>query len=267
MNARASSEALKGLFAERGFSVLKAQIWAEFLQYVLQIYWEAAAELLQPANWAEFKNKLGALGKPKKVAGSTLVQVPIEDAITSEIGHRAQLIRQKLPSNHFLRKHDVKLEFEALLPSLERAGRHSKKADFRAISQYPNAPEIAIEAKPLTAKSDIPSKYLAADGMGCFFASDSAYTTGPIGAMLAYSMTIDGTSMRGAISKALSAYEPKPTRLHKVTITSPGVVDCSQHDRAQWGLQPITILHLELQFPLEIPNVDNRIEDLATDSR
>lgn len=242
------------MLIERGFSAIQAETWAKFIGHVFQIYWDAASELLEPANWNEFKAKAGVLGKERKLEKGVCGQVIIEDAITSEIGHRAQRLRQGLPSGHFLRFHETKFEIEALVESQERAGRHSKKVDFRALSQIParNPPSIAIEAKPLLTENDIRSRYLADEGIGCFFASDSAYTTGPVGAMLAYSMTVDGRSMRDAISAAVLEYQPAPIGFHRVTVTGPGVVDCSQHDRQQWSLQPVTILHVELQFPLEL---------------
>lgn len=254
MSSPSTPPSLRDWFVAHGFPAPKADIWAEFMRHVLQIYRQAAQELLQPSNWSRFKKKMGALGKPKKHGDHAFVQVPIEDAITSEIGQLADQLRKNLPSNHFLRRHDVKLEYEVLIPSEIRAGRYSKKADFKACSQHPNAPEVAIEAKPLVTRDDVRSKYLSSEGIGCFFLADSAYTKGPLGAMLAYSMSTDGTSMRDAVAEALFDYRPKPLSIRHVAIRGHGNVDCSHHDRAPWDLMPITILHLEMQFPVDLVN-------------
>jgi hypothetical protein len=234
----------------RGFPALKAQVWSEFVHHVLSLYWEATDQLLEPQNWAEFKEKLGALGKAK-VKNAQTVQFPIEDAITSEIGYRAELLRKCLPPGHFLRRHEVSFAYEALVYSEERAGRHSKKVDFRVFSSLnKTAPEIAIEAKPITTTADIASRYLAAEGLGCFFKMDSPYTKGPLGAMLAYTMNSAGESMLNEISKALSLGDLKPLSVDRVLASSAGDVDCSYHDRSIYKLDPISIFHLERNFPI-----------------
>ncbi|KAB2318984.1 hypothetical protein F8A86_11555 [Betaproteobacteria bacterium SCN1] len=252
MSGPPAGQNIKALLKQRGFSAPKAQIWSEFLRHVLQLYWQAAEQLVEPANWAGFKQKAGAMGKPKRGRAGTVIRIPTEDAITSEIGHRAEELRKALPSNHFLRQHDVCFSFESPVKSDKRAGRHSKKVDFRVCSlEHPGAPELTIEAKPLTSQRDIQTKYLAADGMGCFFSHDSAYSTGPLGAMLAYSINNDGSTMQEAILAALQQYQPKPLHIHRISIPGTGLVDCSHHDRAAWKMDPITILHLELNFPVE----------------
>lgn len=250
MSSLPESLSLKSMLRARGFSSIKAQVWAEFIHHVLSLYWQATDQLLEPNNWAEFKEKLGALGKPKR-RGQQTVQCPIEDAITSEIGYRAEVLRKDLPSGHFLRKHEVSFTYEALVYSEKRAGRYSKKVDFRVFSSLSqSAPEIAIEAKPIETPADIVARYLADEGIGCFFRLDSSYTAGPLGAMLAYTMNSDGRSMLSEISKALSSSQPKPLRVDKVSVSGSGDVDCSHHDRSQYQLPPISILHLERSFPV-----------------
>lgn len=247
---------IKTLLQQRGFSRPKAQIWAEFAHQVVQLYWKAADQLIDPDNWAEFRKKAGAMGKPKRGRNGVTTQIPVEDAITSEIGHRADKLRQALPPGHFLRRHEVQFAFEALVPSNRRAGRHSKKVDFIARSLKFNAPEIAIEAKPITCQGDIKAKYLAADGMGCFFVIDSAYTEGPLGAMLAYTINPEGSSMQAHVLAVLKTHQPEPIHIHRVNIPCAGSVDCSSHDRSNWNLEEITILHLERTFPPYVQRVD-----------
>lgn len=243
---------LKTLLKQRGFSDISAQIWAEFAQHVLELYWRAADQLIEPTNWAFFMQKAGAMGKPKRGRVDFTVRAPMEDAITSEIGYRADELFKELPSDHFLRRHSVKLDYEKLVPSENRAGRHSKKIDFYAVSQYFDAPEIAIEAKPIKAHADINSQYLGAAGLGCFLTSDSPYTKGPLAALLAYTINSDGCRMQEQIRTALQAYQPAPTQIRRTSFRCTGTVDFSNHDRVQWNMKPVSILHLERVFPLDM---------------
>lgn len=240
---------LKGLLRLKGFSHPKARVWAEFVHQVLSIYWQAADQLIQPINWAQFIQKDGAMGKPKRRGSNLVIRYPNEDAITAEIGLLADKLFKTLPADHFLRLHSVKLVYEKYIPSKKRTGRYSKKVDFHAISQYPNAPEIAMEAKPIRKQSDISKQYLGISGMGCFLTDDSPYTTGPLAAMLAYSINSQSRRMQDDILTALQAYQPAP-KIHRVTLQCAGLVDCSSHDRTKWKLDPVTILHLERAFPL-----------------
>lgn len=244
---------LKALLQHHGFPPIKAQVWSEFVSHALALYWEAADQLLEANRWNNFKKKAGALGKPRRLKGR-VVQIPIEDAITSEIGELAEQLRKALPVNHFLRKHETHFECEALVASDTRAGRHSKTVDFRVFSQLSqNSPELTIEAKPVITAADIKNRYLAEEGLGCFFSSDSPYTKGPIGAMLAYSIDTGAGNMQSKISIALADHKPEPLHIHRISIPCTGPIDCSYHDRVAWKLGPITILHLERCFPPDLP--------------
>ena len=242
-------QTLQKLFREQGFSIVKAEIWANFVRHVFHLYWRAADQLLMTECWDEFQLKRGALGKPKRKRGRQ-VQIPIEDAITSELGHFVQKLREELPSDHFLRAHEVNFECEALIKSRNRAGRSSKTADFRVAAQTggENAPKIVIEAKPLITKGDIGGRYLAKEGLGCFFCADSVYTEGPLGAMFAYTIIDSAGSLRDEIHTALAAHRPAPTAVGKFSLHGGDWATCSTHPRDH-GFIPIVIVHVERIFP------------------
>lgn len=248
MKAHNANADLETLFRQQGFSPVKAEVWANFVRHTFQIYWEATDLLLMTENWSKFIAKKGAKGKPKKHQ-KTVVSIPIEDAITSEIGHLANTLRSSLPDKHFLRLHEVKFEFEAFIYSETRSGRHSRKVDFRVSAQTGgDAPMIAIEAKPLVNPSDIGSRYLAEEGIGCFFSAESAYTSGPLGGMFAYTVNDSNTSMKDELHSAMSTYLPKPTAINKTLLLNEEWVTCTSHSRNH-GLKPILILHVERIFP------------------
>lgn len=240
---------LEKVFRDQGFSIVKAEIWAQFVRHVFQVYWQATNMLLTPQNWDAFKVKRGALSKPKKARGK-VIQIPIEDALTSEIGHFAKQLRSGLPTDHFLRLHDVNFECEALIYSDNRAGRYSRTADFRVSAQTggTQAPGIVIEAKPLITNGDIASRYMAEEGLGCFFCADSVYTKGPLGAMFAYTVTNTNASLRNDLHLAVTSHLPTPKSVTKVHLNSSDWATCSAHTRDH-GLEPILIVHVERMFP------------------
>lgn len=242
-------QTLEKIFIDHGFSEVKAEIWAQFVRHVFQVYWQATDMLLTTQNWDAFKVKRGALSKPKKSRGK-VIQAPIEDALTSEIGYFANQIRIGLPTNHFLRLHEVCFECEALIYSENRAGRHSRTADFRVSAQTggTQAPGIVIEAKPLLTNGDIANRYMSEEGLGCFFCADSVYTKGPLGAMFAYTVTDTNASLRNDLHLAVTTRLPKPKSVTKARLNSRDWATCSAHTRDH-ELEPILIVHVERMFP------------------
>lgn len=247
---------LPDLLIGYGFSVVKAELWARFIEDALAILNEAADQLRTPDIWAKFLEKRGAVGapRPRKRKG-VIERAPIEDALTTELGHIARRLRALLPAGHFLRLHDVVFEVEHHLESPDRTGRHSRKVDFLIYSQIGlDAPELAIEAKPLLSPGDIAARYLGEEGIGCFFTPDSTYSTRPIAAMLAYTVDGAGQSYGPQIHSALGGFIPTVLSLDHAAFSAGSAVICSRHDRTHLTLDPVAILHFELVFaPETIP--------------
>ena len=106
-----------------------------------------------------------------------------------------------------------------------------------------------------SAMQDITRRYLAEEGIGCFFTTDSPYTRGPLGAMLAYTLNRDGRSWRAEIQAAINAYVPPVLRVADALIhRASEPITFSRHARLALELEPIAILHLEMLFePEETP--------------
>lgn len=255
-SARAGQE-LRELLQWHGFTPVKAELWAEFLVHVTAILRSAASELRDPERWAAFKLKRGALGTPRRHARRKVVErVPIEDAITSELNHIIRNLKRTLPKGHFLRLNEVEFHVEDLVASPDRAGRHSRRLDFFIFSATGvGKPELAIEAKPLVVEADIVRRYLADEGIGCFFTTDSPYTHAPLGGMLAYTLNRDGRSWNAEIRGAVIASVPPILGVaHAVIPGEPEPRTFSRHERLALELEPIAILHLEMLFePDETP--------------
>ncbi|WP_145973720.1 hypothetical protein [Limimaricola cinnabarinus] len=219
----------------------------------MSLVYQAADELKSTKTWSEFCQKRGALSTPKtKSKKGSIIQIPIEDAITTELGHIVRRLRRQLPASHMLRAHEAVFEVEHQIEDSQRTGRNSKKADFLFYSQIGDgAPEIAIEAKPLTTKGDIDNRYLAGEGMGCFFTTDSPYSRAPVAGMLAYTIDFGSGSYKADIDNALGIYLPTPLHVCDVSFkfgshVSP--ITYSQHDRAALNLSPVSMLHFEMVF-------------------
>jgi len=242
------------LLVSFGFAEVKAELWARFVGEAIVVLEQAAEELRMTESWEVFGQKRGALSKPRtRKHSSAIERVPIEDAITAELGHIARRLRAALPRGHFLRLQEAVFETEHLVESSTRTGRHSRKVDFFIYSQVGEVPpELAIEAKPLLTSADIAGRYLAEEGIGCFLAADSAYTKQSVAAMLAYTMNGDANPYREDVGVAIAEFTPKPLAFQFVTLpprSSP--VLCSRHDRSLAQLDPVAIVHLEMLFEPE----------------
>ncbi|KFL27551.1 hypothetical protein JP75_25235 [Devosia riboflavina] len=235
-----------------GFTEVKAEIWARFVEEAIRLLDEAGRELRGADAWHTYVQKRGALSQPKR-KGKAHIHVPIEDGLTAELGHIARRLRAAVPLNHVLRLQEVVFETEHLIQSANRTGRHSRKVDFFIYSQLgTNAPEFAIEAKPLRSSADIRSRYLAEEGLGCFFATDSVYTHQPVAGMLSYSLGETPYSHLESLRTALEQLEPRPMATDQVDLSDPIRLICSRHERAQLNLTPVTIVHFEMMFPVEV---------------
>src|SRR4051812_26002887 len=104
---------LRQLFQRHGFTPVKTELWSEFVEQVFGILRAAADQLRRPENWDTFKKKRGALGVPRaRKRRQVIERVPIEDAITSELGHHIRHMRRSLPPGHFLRLNEVEFHVE-----------------------------------------------------------------------------------------------------------------------------------------------------------
>lgn len=256
MSAPSATTPLPELLTGYGFNPVKAELWAHFIEAAMAIVREAADELRTPGAWTAFCAKRGALGAPQTRRRRKVVErAPLEDALTTELGHITRRLRATVPPGHFLRLHDVVFEVEHHILSSVRAGRHSRKVDFLIHSQIGlDAPALAIEAKPLQSPSDVTGRYLGEEGIGCFLTPDSTYSTRPVAAMLAYTVDSCGRSFGPEIRSALAAFAPTPLSLDEAMLTTGSRVACSRHDRTTLKLDPVAILHFELLFaPVATP--------------
>ncbi len=236
-----------------GYSPVGAELWARFVEHAAQILSQAERELKTPQAWAAFGQKRGALGVPKRKSGNTAVRRPLEDALTAELGHIARRLRAQLPLGHFLRVNEVAFATEHLIESETRTGRHSRKVDFFIYAQTgEEAPELAIEAKPIQAPGDIAGRYLAAEGLGCFLTEDSPYTRQSLAGMVAYTISDSATSHRPAIRAALLSGPDAALSVDDFQPLGGGQdLFCSRHPRTALSLSPIAVVHLEMWFAPE----------------
>ncbi len=244
--------ALFDVLIDVGFSEVKAELWSRFVEATVQILDEAGDRLRQPDAWSTYIAKRGAVSTPRRKGKTKVERVPIEDGITAELGHIARRLRRAVGFDDFLRQQEVVFETEYLVESSNRTGRYSRKVDFFVYSQLsPNAPQFALEAKPLRAFADIGSRYLAEEGIGCFFTTDSVYTTQPIAGMIAYTTNAGLVSHLDDIKSEIEILDRQVLVKHFGIPPKPIVLLLSKHNRTALSLPPIGIVHLEMLFPAE----------------
>ena len=245
---------MRNLLLQHGFNPVGAKLWSEFLNHVLVMFRQAEAALRQPQYWVEFKKKPGALGKEHALnSGGVSVRYPNEDAITTELGHLIMSLRRGLPLEHFLRVHEVEFHVERPVQDAVRAGRYSRKVDFFVqAASGPDAPVLAIEAKPIRKLSDIKNRYLARDGLGCFLETDSPYSSEHVAGMLGYSVAYPSRSWRNEIREAVQTgcYPANWSQL-AVLKDEPAPALVSSHDRSKLSLNPVAIIHMEMRFDVD----------------
>jgi hypothetical protein len=244
--------ALFDLLIDAGFSEVKAELWSRFVEATVQILDEAGDILRQPDAWLAYIAKRGAISTPKRKGKTKVERVPIEDGITAELGHIARRLRRAVGLDDFLRQQEVVFETEYLVESSNRTGRYSRKVDFFVYSQLgSNAPQFALEAKPLRSVADIGGRYLAEEGIGCFFTTDSVYTTQPIAGMIAYTTNEGSVSHLDDIMSEIEGLDRQVPVKRFAIPPKPIVLLLSGHDRIALSLPSIAIVHFEMLFPLE----------------
>lgn len=252
MTSAHQQPSLFDLLITAGFSEVKAELWSRFVEATIRILDGAGDRLRQPDAWFAYTAKRGAISTPKRKGKTKIERVPIEDGITAELGHIARRLRLAVGLNDFLRQQEVVFETEYLIESTNRTGRYSRKVDFFIYSQVgPDSPELALEAKPLRSIKDIEGRYLAEEGIGCFFTADSVYTTQPLAGMIAYTTNEGSTSHLNDIKSALEGISPPPPVSQFEMPPKLIVLLLSHHDRDALGLPPVAILHFEMIFPIE----------------
>lgn len=103
-----------------------------------------------------------------------------------------------------------------------------------------------LEAKGLKTPSDLSSKYLGKDGIGCFLERSPPYTRDIVGGMLGYAYSKHATWL----PELLKAFNiGKALRQEVVNVAPSRIVVASDHQRSSLGISlPITVLHSVLDF-------------------
>lgn len=176
------AQTIKDELVKNGLNARKAAVYGKFAHNAINLINQAYLELSTPIHWADFR------------ANETANRNVEEPDITSMLDkYCGELLHE--PYNSDIRKHIASVTSERpIVNSRTRSGKWSKKVDLcvtRTLSCHLAAGnrvdhELVFEAKPLKSSADIKTRYLAGEGIGCFLTTDSPYSTGPIGGMLAY---------------------------------------------------------------------------------
>jgi hypothetical protein len=213
----------------------EAVLWSDFVADALELLDDAYTLLCGAGEWTKFVS--GCHG-PK----------PTEPDLTSGLGDRMRQLWTDAPLDSARDK--LTLAYESPTPGDHTHGKYKPKADFRIERKFEAGYGAAfvIEAKSLRIPSDVPNKYLALDGIGCFTHRTPPYTTDILAGMLGYAHKTPAVW-----EPRLIAILPTKTGAHRqevIVVDGAGrTVIASDHTRSAIGLsKDITILHTVLNF-------------------
>lgn len=211
---------------------MEADLWGEFITDAMDLLDDGHTLLRTPEEWASF---LTGCHGPQ----------PTEPEITSGLGDRMRRLRNEAAIDS--KRDRLQISYESPTPGDERHGIRKSKADFRFEKKFEAGVAVAfvVEAKPLRTPSDVTSRYLADEGMGCFIDRQPPYSRDLAAGMVGYSLA----KTRDWV-ETIEAHLPTTasSRKAKVYITPNRIVLVSDHPRTAVGLIPVTVIHSILDF-------------------
>lgn len=221
----------------RGLTPQEAVLWNGLIAEALELLDDAYALLCSAEKWTKFM--AGCHGP-----------VPTEPDLTSGLGDCMHQLWIEAPLDSARDK--LTPTYERPTPGDHTHGKYKPKADFRIERKFEAGSSAAfvIEAKCLRIPSDIPNKYLALDGIGCFTHRNPPYTTDILAGMLGYALKTPAVWRPLIVSALLNKAGVKHQEI-KVYKESSGTVIASDHSRSSIGLsKDVTILHSILDFEI-----------------
>lgn len=224
---------LEDWLVDRGLTPQEATLWADFIADTLDLIDDGHALLRTSSEWNSF---LGGCAKP----------VPTEPEITSGLGDRMRRLRNEAPIDSS--RDRIQISYESPTPGDERHGIRKSKADFRFEKKFEAgfAAEFVVEAKPLRAVADIASRYMAADGLGCFLSRSPPYSREFAVGLVGYAHTHPPTWI-SALATVLSS-EKSAIRSGHIQMARGRSALVSDHPRTTLKLKPVTVVHSVLDF-------------------
>lgn len=222
---------LSGWLVGRGLTPQQADLWGDFINDSLDLLEDGHALLRAPLEWSSF---LGGCHGAR----------PTEPELTSGLGDRMHRLRDAADIGS--ERDRIQVSYEAPTPGDHSHGIRKSKADFRFVRKFEAgyAAAFVLEAKPLSAKADLTSRYLGPEGLGCFTDRTPPYSEDLAAGMVGY-MRSEPEDWPVRLTEALKAHAPN--RYDHVRLGRRASV-ASDHTRSQPGLLPVTIIHTLLDF-------------------
>lgn len=218
---------------DRGLTPQEADLWGDFITDAMDLLDDGHSLLRRPEEWNSF-------------LGGCAGDIPTEPEITSGLGDRMRRLRNEAQIDSD--RDRIQVGYECPTPGDERHGIRKSKADFRFEKKFEAgfAAAFVVEAKPLRAPADIPNRYMAADGLGCFLERNPPYSKELAVGMLGYAYR-QPSSWIPALA-ALMASGTTATRSSAVHLARGRHTLASDHPRTAIGLDQVTVLHAVLDF-------------------
>ena len=212
---------------------MEADLWGEFIADALALLDDGYDLLRTQQEWMSFMTGCHSSS-------------PTEPEITSGLGDRMRRLRNEaaIHSN----RDRLQISYESPTPGDEKHGIRKSKADFRFEKKFEAGVAVAfvLEAKPLRTSRDLTSRYLAAEGMGCFIDRHPPYSQDLAAGMVGYSFAKTGDWLDALETQLTPA--TASSRKAKVHVTSGRSALASDHARTVLGLIPVTVIHSIFDF-------------------
>ena len=218
---------------DRGLNAEEADLWGDFIADAMELLDDGYALLRTPEEWSSF-------------LGGCAGTAPTEPEITSGLGDRMRRLRNEAPIDSD--RDRIYVGYESPTPGDERHGIRKSKADFSFEKKFDAgfAAAFVAEAKPLRRPADIPNRYLAADGLGCFLNRSPPYSKELAVGMLGYAYR-NPASWIPALAQQLAS-GTSATRSAAIQLAGGRPAFASDHLRPALGLGVVTVLHTVLDF-------------------
>lgn len=223
---------LSAWLTARGLTPQEADLWGDFIGDALDLLEEGHALLRMDEEWAAF---MGGCHGPS----------PTEPEITSGLGDRMKRLRDAAPLDSD--RDRLQVSYEAPTPGDHAHGIRKSKADFRFDRKFEagNAVAFVVEAKPLKTNSDMTSRYLGGEGLGCFTERTPPYSTHVAAGMVGY---IKAAAPDWSTLLATSVSGVSTTQRFDHIRARSRVAFASDHCRDALTLSPVTVVHTLLDF-------------------
>lgn len=242
-------ERLQGTHAP-GISLAKLLLWSTHLEVAVGMLEEAADDLADPANLAEYIKPGWWRTKARANERGIMVSVPNEDAITDAIVERIHQLKEIAPDGSVIAANrTMSIRAQELRRGQAGIGPLGlKDTDITAYRFDQIGLDLRIEAKVVFDGDDLTKEYLSDRGILRFADAENPYTREVLGGMVSYCVTKAGGHWRDQIATGLRSLPSVEDVGRVARVGSDASLLCCDVRRGGGACGRVTVIHFELRF-------------------